>query len=422
MSNSIKAQEVKKVKFVNPEPTLIGTVDIGKDKVYGYLQGPQGQEVKPFEFSNNINGLNQFWHKTIIASKKYGASKIIMGFESTGGYEEPFKNFMLDKKQVELVQVNPAHTKKMKEVVDNSPGKTDKKDPRVIVSIIRLGHTLSVITPKKEAAELRELISDRERRIEEKTAFTNLLESLLFKVFPEFVQTVNIAAKTALYLIERYPTPDKLKELDLDELIRILRKVSRGKWGEDHAKKLLWAANNSLGRKEGLSSILREINYIISQIKRTDSFISELEKEIEYWVEQVTYSEKLLKIKGLGTITVGGVIGEVGDFGEIRTQSEILKLAGLDLYEISSGKHRGTHRISKRGRSLLRKILYFAALNTVREGGVFHNYYQKLLQRGKEKPKALIAVARKLLMVIFAIVRDGTDYIENHKAVPLKLK
>ncbi|MDI6795120.1 MAG: hypothetical protein QME81_20020, partial [bacterium] len=104
MSNSIKikTQETKKVKFVNPEPTLIGTVDIGKNTLFGYLQGPQGQEVKPFEFSNNINGLTKFWHKTIIANKKYGTSKIIMGFESTGPYGEPFKNFMLDKKQVEL--------------------------------------------------------------------------------------------------------------------------------------------------------------------------------------------------------------------------------------------------------------------------------------------------------------------------------
>lgn len=418
MNNSIKAQ---KVKFVNPEPTLIGTVDIGKNTVFGYLQGPQGQEVKPFEFSNNINGLTKFWQKTIIASKKYGTRKIIMGFESTGTYGEPFKNFMLDKKQVDLVQVNPAHTKKMKEVVDNSPGKTDKKDPKVIASIIRLGHTLSVITPKKEAAELRALVYNRERRMGDRIADINLLESLLFKIFPEFVLAVkSIASKTALHLIEKYQTPDKLKEIDLDELIRIVRKVSRGKWGEDHARKFLWAANNSLGTKEGLPSILKEINHIIFQIKRADSVISELEKDIEYWVEKVSYAKRLLEMKGLGAITVGGIIGEVGDFGEFSTQSEILKLAGLDLYEISSGKHKGTHRISKRGRSLLRKLLYFGALNTVRKGGIFHKYYQSLLQRGKEKPKALIAVARKLLKVIFAIIRDGTDYIENHKPKPLK--
>ncbi|MGZ6230854.1 MAG: transposase, partial [Syntrophales bacterium] len=49
----------------------------------------------------------------------------------------------------------------------------------------------------------------------------------------------------------------------------------------------------------------------------------------------------MLSIKGLGTVTVAGLIGEVGDFKKFRTQSEITKLAGLDLYEVSSGKWKG---------------------------------------------------------------------------------
>jgi transposase len=59
-----------------------------------------------------------------------------------------------------------------------------------------------------------------------------------------------------------------------------------------------------------------------------------------------------LSIKGLGTVSLAGLIGKVGDFSKFSTQSEIMKLAGLDLYEISSGKRKGQRRISKRGRSL----------------------------------------------------------------------
>ena len=55
-------------------------------------------------------------------------------------------------------------------------------------------------------------------------------------------------------------------------------------------------------------------------------------------------------MKGLGVVTVAGLIGEVGDFTKFRTQSEIMKLAGLDLYEISSGKRKGQRRISKTGK------------------------------------------------------------------------
>ena len=75
---------------------------------------------------------------------------------------------------------------------------------------------------------------------------------------------------------------------------------------------------------------------------------------------------------------MAGLIGEVGDFKKFRTQSEIMKLAGLDLYEVSSGKWKGRRRISKRGRSLLRKILYYAAMQTIRQNGIIHEYYTRL--------------------------------------------
>jgi transposase len=77
-------------------------------------------------------------------------------------------------------------------------------------------------------------------------------------------------------------------------------------------------------------------------------------------------------MRGIGLITVAGLIGEVGDFRQFSTLSEITKLAGLDLFEVSSGKHRGRHHISKRGRPLMRKLLFFGAINTVTKECITH--------------------------------------------------
>ena len=91
-----------------------------------------------------------------------------------------------------------------------------------------------------------------------------------------------------------------------------------------------------------------------------------------------------------------------------------MKLAGLNLYEVSSGKHRGQRHISKRGRSLMRKLLFFAAINAVKSNGIMHERYQAMLNRGMPKIKALIAVSRKLLKIIFAVARDNTTYVEDY--------
>ena len=114
-------------------------------------------------------------------------------------------------------------------------------------------------------------------------------------------------------------------------------------------------------------------------------------------------------------MTVAGLIGEVGDFRAFRTISEITKLAGLDLFEISSGKHKGQRRISKRGRPLMRKLLFYASINVVKSKGILHEPYQQMLSGGKPKLKALIAIARKLLRIIFALARDNTLYVEDYR-------
>ena len=128
-------------------------------------------------------------------------------------------------------------------------------------------------------------------------------------------------------------------------------------------------------------------------------------------LHKISYAEHLLSIHGIGPVTLSTILGEIGDITQYRRAEEIIKLAGLNLYEISSGKHRGRRRISKRGRPLLRKTLFFASLRMVKRKGVFRQDYLRLTEGNKmQKTKALIALSRKLLRVIFALFRDNVSY------------
>lgn len=188
--------------------------------------------------------------------------------------------------------------------------------------------------------------------------------------------------------------------------------------GKKRVEELYQAAWQSAGLREGQHGIRCEIAHILSMVEVSNRFISDTEEQLSRYLEQVPYSACILSLKGIGPVTAAGLIGEVGDFSQFKTISEITKLAGLDLFEISSGKHKGIRRISKRGRSLMRKILYFGALNVVRKGGILHDRYQAHIAKGMPKTKALIAIARKLLGVIFAVVRDHNQFDEKY--VPLK--
>jgi transposase len=413
----MKNNNTKKSKKLKAQ-TMIVTVDIGKTTQWGYFRAPDGSDVEPFAFTNTNAGFHEFWFKIKSFYKSHGLKHIMVGFESSGPYAEPLFHFLMNK-PVELVQVNPLHTKRVKELTGNSPNKTDKKDPRVIADIIGLGHALSLIVPQGAAANLRRLAHARERCLKKRTQAKNQLHDTVFILFPEFISIMkNISTKTAMFLLEHYPTPKRMAALSIDDLTATLRKLSRGRIGQERAIALLEAANNSIGIKHGKQAIEMELKELITEISNLNQSISKYEQQMHPNLLKIPYSRSILSIKGISTLTAAGLIGEVSDFKKFNTIAEVIKLAGLDLYEISSGRHKGKRRISKRGRPLMRKLLYFAAINTVKTNGIMHDRYQRMLARGMIKMKALTAIMRQLLTIIFAIVRDDALFIENYPGKP----
>ena len=406
----LRTKGVKAVK----EETLIVTVDVGMASNTGYCTTVDGRDIKPFKFDNTREGLDRFWSMIVASQNRFRCSDVMVGYESTGPYAEPLIHYLMNK-PVRIVQVNPMHTKRIKELNDNSPLKTDDKDPRVIADVLRLGHTLSVVVPEGDAAYLRRLNHARERHVGERTALLNQLQQLVFLLFPEFKTVFNdIKVKTAQRILTRYTTPEKIGSLNQGELGEEIRKQSMGKFGVQQADLLISLARDTIGIKEGIAGIVLDIRHILMQLEAVHGFVAEIEAEMEKALERIPWSTKILSMKGLGVITVAGLVGEVGDFSKFKTQSEIMKLAGLDLYEISSGKRKGQRRISKRGRSLLRKILYNAAISTIRKNGIMYTQYTNLIGRRMKRTSALIVIAKKLLRIIHAMMRDGRDYIRNY--------
>ncbi len=408
----MKSNKTEKIKTIN-EKTLIAALDIGKNVHYGYFRTPKNKDIKPFPIYNTGQSFKKFWEKLCRFKEDHMLDEVVIGFESTGPYAEPITNY-LRKKPVNLVQVNPMHTKRIKELTGNSPNKTDKKDPRVIADVISLGHSLTVVMPEGAAAQLRRLTHARERAIGRRTAMNNQLQDLVFVIFPELGSIIKPSTKTGMYLIKNYPDPESIASIGIENLSDIIRRIGRGKFDKDRAEELYNAAEQSTGITEGKKSVILETSHLVSNIANENRYIESLEEQMIEHLEQIPYSHSILSIKGIGHVTAAGLIGEVGNFNKFNTISEITKLAGLDLFEISSGQFKGQRRISKRGRPMMRKLLFFAAINMVKSTGIMHEKYKQMLGRGMLKMKALIAITRKILGIIFAIVRNNTVYIENY--------
>ena len=138
---------------------------------------------------------------------------------------------------------------------------------------------------------------------------------------------------------------------------------------------------------------------------------------LEEEVRKIPHIEQLLAIKGVGIVTIAGFLSETGDISRFTSPKQIQKLAGLELKETSSGKHKGRSSISKRGRKRLRKILFQVVLPLIRSNAEFrsvYEYYTTRIQNPLKSKQAMIAVACKLIRVFYAILTKGTTY-DAHK-------
>ena len=131
--------------------------------------------------------------------------------------------------------------------------------------------------------------------------------------------------------------------------------------------------------------------------------------------EQVAQSERLRHLQrilgslpGVGPVTATVLIALLPELGN-RSSKRITSLVGLAPFNRDSGTHKGTRRIAG-GRSRVRRALYMAALVATRRDGPFAAFYKHLIAAGKPAKTAIIAVARKMLLTLNAMIRDNQTF------------
>ena len=402
--------------IVNVEEMLVG-IDIAKQTHVARILLTNGKESKPFSFQNTREGFDALLSWLVQNKEREGCSSIKVGLESTGHYWKALAFYLDGKHGIRIVQVNPKYVKKTKELYDNSPGKTDSKDAGIIAMLLRMGKFQRLILPRGYFADLRCYSKLREQRIVELGVQRNILHSHVDTVFPEYGSIFKkLESKTSLHILKNFTTPDKILGTSTKKLSTALRTASHGRHSHACAEKLHEAASNTVGVKEGIETLTYAIRSTVTAIENIQKDISVIEEGLLRLLHKIPYAEQLLSVPGIGPISLAIVLGEAGDLRCYQRAEEIIKLAGLNLFEISSGKHHGQRHITKRGRPLLRKCLFFAALRTVKTCGAFRETYLRHTETNQmHKTKALIAISRKLIRVLFAIVRDGVEFNQRER-------
>ena len=190
----------------------------------------------------------------------------------------------------------------------------------------------------------------RDRIIKQHNISANRNQRWLAIHFPEYLGLyTRFDASSGLAVLEKAPLSKDVIALGVDGIRKIWHdKKMRGRGvTEDRAKTLVEIAHNRVGLDGGIGT-KSELYMLLKEHRLWTSQLEAINKVLEETILKVKYVEKLLAIKGVGTITIAVFIAEVGDIRRFKSQKQIQKYAGLELVENSSGKHKRRTRISKR--------------------------------------------------------------------------
>jgi len=252
---------------------------------------------------------------------------------------------------------------------------------------------------------------------------------------PEMVVHVELPNKTAAYKkslnIKSKTDPIDAAMLALYGLERPLREWKPVSEQMREIKKLVRERLRIIDEKTAVSNQLHAENKSFSpnarSVERYNERLVFLEKQIKSIEDELrvlvncdeNLKERVKNVctaKGIGFITVVGIVGETEGFALFKNRNQLISYAGYDVVEKESGSSvRGKPRISKKGNSYIRRIMYMPAMSAARSDENHKKYYLRIVQKGGIKMKGNVAIQRKLLLLIYALFTKNEPFDEKYK-------
>ena len=408
-----KSQDLKFNAIENTD-AIVG-IDIAKNVHWAGIILPNGKEIKKsFSFHNNRKGFESLVETVKNVLTMLNLKKVIVGMEPTGHYWKSCARYLKKIDWIKVVTVNPFHVKNAKEFDDNCQTKNDKKDCMTIARLIKDARFFEPYLPEGIWADLRNLSNTRAELVRKQNAVKCRLVAIIDEYFPEYTKVFkNVLSRTSEEILKECPFSEDIKSKGEKDLLKHIKKTVKRGYSKKQVETIYELANESIGTTEGIEGAKFQLNMYIEEAKLLEKQIKMTEQELERQLKETGFYESLISIQGIGIVSAAMFVGEVGDINRFDSYEQIRRYAGLNLVENSSGNHKGKTTISKRGRSLLRSILYRMAFTMVNKNNELKELYKYLTTRKEnqlKKKQAIVAVIGKILQIIYALVTKNEEY------------
>jgi transposase len=364
---------------------------------------------------NNIPGEFEAFLKEAGKYKAPG-TKFAFGLEDVSAYGRQLTVFLKSKKQM-VRHVNSAlvaNERKSRNILHKTDSIDAECTARVLLSRF---DEMPVAGPQDKYWLLASLVARRNYMMKTNVALKSQLHTLLADAYPSYRKFFTcIACKTSLAFFEAYPSPSKLSGAAPEELALFMKKTAPSRYGIDKAKDILMR----IEKDGGTTSVYQDARDIIvtstvRQLRDVINEIAELDKTLASFLTNFDYN--LTSMRGIDTVTAARLIAEIGDINRFSSPAKLARYAGIAPVTYASGKS-DVQFANGRGNRRLNEIFFRLSVFCIASSGpnqkvlnaCFRGYYHKKISEGKTKRQALKCIQRRLVNIIYRMMKHKTEY------------
>ena len=378
-------------------------VDVGKEFHWAYVLDASGKELLSRRVENDEAELLKLIDEALAL-----AEEVIWAVDQPGGSAALLLALLWERDQ--RVLYVPGLTVDRARDAYRGESKTDARDARVIADQARMRSDLGELRAgEQELSELQLLLARRRDLITDQSRTITRLREALLSLFPALERALDLNSKGPLTLLTHYQTPAQLRRAGHKRIATYLR--NRGVKGSNKvAHKALSAAKAqsvTLPAQDVAASIVAELaGDVLSLKERLESIDEELQKRFFARPE----ARVLISLPGMGPILGAEFLVAVGEISAFESADRLAAYAGLVPAAHDSGKRVGNNKRMRGGNKVLKRVFYQSAFASLRSAPESRIFYERKRAEGKRHTQALIALARRRVNVLWAMLRDGTTF------------
>lgn len=382
-------------------------IDIAKKSHQAAIMNKDGALLgRAFRFANTQEGFDFLLSKlTAVAAD---LRRFEFGMEATGHYWLNLYTWLAEKGAAVHV-INPLQSDALRNLYLRKT-KTDSVDAKIIAQVIRIGQYAETKLADDNMLSMRDLCRQRFFLVDIVADLKRKIIAMMDRIFPEYQGFFSDTfGKTSSAILRNCTTPEEIVSMGIENLSAFVVKASGGKFKGEKAVELMNLAENSFAARLSSQTLSFLVKQMMAQIELVEKQIEALEKLIAQRFD--SFNTKITQIPGVGPVLGASILSEIGDIHRFASCKKLAAYAGIDPSVMQSGLFTGTeNHMSKRGSRYLRRSLWVAAFVSVNHSEEIATVYKSRIMEGKTHFQVMGFVCRKLLNIIYAILKHNSDY------------